>query len=122
MLAGPEGVADDRVFIDTDQACGLADAAAVLEVLEDGEGLAVREAGAEQGGTFTFGETLLAGATGEHAALLPAIAKTDAKVALAAQAVGGAVGVLAAEQVKLVHKGHRIAKTKKSVDNASGGL
>jgi hypothetical protein len=113
MLAGPEGVADDGVFIDAGQACGLADAAAVLEVPEDGEGLAVGEAGAEQGGAFAFGETLLAGATGEHAALLLAVAEADAKVALAAQAVVGAVGVLAAEQVKLVHKRHRIAKTDK---------
>jgi len=36
MAASPKGVADNRVFIDTDQASGLADATAVVEVPEDG--------------------------------------------------------------------------------------
>src|SRR5262249_62425204 len=35
---GPQGVADDGIFIDADQACGLADATAVLQVLADGHG------------------------------------------------------------------------------------
>lgn len=43
VFARPEGVADDGVFIDTRQAGGLADAAAVLEVGEDGQGLVVGE-------------------------------------------------------------------------------
>jgi hypothetical protein len=101
--ASPQGVADDGVFIDPREAGGLADAAAVLEVGEDGDGLGVRQAGAEQGGTFAFGEALLAGAAGEHPALGGAIAEADTEVPLATQAIVLTVRVLAAEQVKFVH-------------------
>lgn len=105
MAAGLEGVANDGVFIDARQASGLADAAAVLEVLEDGHGFVVGESCAEQGGALALGEALLAGAAGEHAALLRAVAEGDAEVALAAQAVVKALGVLAAEEVKVFHEG-----------------
>ena len=39
VLAGPQGIADDGVFIDAGQSGGLADAATVLEVTEDVESL-----------------------------------------------------------------------------------
>jgi hypothetical protein len=97
VAASPQGVADDGVFIDPRQAGGLADAAAVLEVGEDGQGPGVGQADAEQGGAFTFGETLLAGAAGEHPALVPTVAEADAEITLAAQAVVSTGGVLAAE-------------------------
>jgi hypothetical protein len=98
VVAAPQSVADDRVFIDAGQPCGLTDAAAVLEVPEDVQSLLVWQAGAEQGGPFTFGEAGLAGTAGEHAALLAgAIAEADAEVALATQAIIGTVGVLTAE-------------------------
>jgi hypothetical protein len=105
-VAGPQGVADDGVLIDTTEASGLADAAAVLEVLKDGEGLGVREARTEQGSAFAFGEAVLAGATGEQAALALAIAEADAEVPQATQTVVGTLGVLAAEQVQFVHGKH----------------
>src|SRR5262249_58416599 len=69
MGAGPQGVANDGVFIDTRQACGLADATAILEVGEDGEGLVFREPGGEEGGALAFREACLAGAADQHPAL-----------------------------------------------------
>jgi hypothetical protein len=107
VLAGPQGVADDGILIDPRQSGCLADAAAVLGVLADREGLRVGQPGAEQSGAFAFGETLLAGAAGEHAQLVLAVAKADAQVALAAQAVSGALGVLTAKQVKFIHESYR---------------
>jgi hypothetical protein len=103
VLAGPQGVADDRVLIDPRQAGGLAHAAAVLEVLEDGQGLGVGQANAEEGGALALGEALLAGAAGEHPAAVAAVVEADAEVALAAQTVVLTVGVLTAEQVQLIH-------------------
>jgi len=81
MRTGSQGVANDGVFIDPGEACRLADPTAVLEVLEDGEGLALREAGGEQGGAFALREAGLAGAADEQATLLArAIAEADAEV------------------------------------------
>ena len=113
MSAGLEGVADDRVLIDAGQAGGLADAAAVLEVLEDGEGFVVGQSCAEQGGALALGEALLAGAASEHAAVVLAVTEGDAEVAPAAQAVVGALGILAAEQVKFFHDRDREARESK---------
>src|SRR5215831_12466575 len=62
VAAGPQGVADDGVFIDPGQACGLADTAAVLEVLQDGNRLALGQPAGEQGGARALGEAVLAGA------------------------------------------------------------
>ena len=102
--ASLHGVADDGVFIDADQACRLADAAILLKVMEDGEGLGVRQAGAEQGSAFAFGEALLAGSADEHAAAVRAVVEADAEVVPAAQAVVRAVGVLTAEAAEGVHE------------------
>jgi hypothetical protein len=116
--AGPQGVADDGVFIDAGEAGGLADATAVLEVLEDGEGLALREAGGEQGGAFALGEAGLAGAADEHPALLAAaVAEADAEVVAAAQSEVSAVGVLAAEEAEVVHGRHPLT-TGRAVDRS----
>jgi hypothetical protein len=82
--AGLQGVADDGVLIDADEAGGLSNAAAFVEVVEDGEGLVVGEAGAEQGGAFALGEAPLAGAAGEHPAPVRAVAEAGAEVVLAA--------------------------------------
>jgi hypothetical protein len=103
MFTGLEGITDDRALIDTHQPAGLTDAAALLEVLKNGEGLVVGELGAIQGGALALGETLLAGTAGEDASLVRAGAKGDTEVVLAALAVVGAVGVLAAEKAEVVH-------------------
>jgi hypothetical protein len=122
VLSRLEGVADHGVFIDSSQAGGLPDATAVLQVLEDIEGLLVGESGAKEGGAFAFGKADLAGAAGQHASLLVGtVAETDAKVASAPQAIIGAVGVLATEEVKVFHEQHR-SKFSDQVDNASWEL
>src|SRR5258708_30531350 len=122
MGAGPQGVADDGVFIDARQACGLADAAAILEVGEDGEGLVFREPGGEEGGTLALGETCLAGAADEHPALLArAVAEADAEVVPATEAVIGTVRVLAAEQAEVVHE-RQLRATGRAVDGSLQGL
>src|SRR5262249_28138106 len=111
VFAGPVGVADDGVLIDPRQAGGLPHPTAVLQVAQDVEGPGVGQADAEEGRALALGEAFLTGAAGEHPALLGPIAEADAEVALATQAIVLAVGVLAAEQVQLVHGGHRGAKS-----------
>jgi hypothetical protein len=114
VRARPQGVADDGVLIDAGQAGGLADTAAVLEVLKDGQGAVLGQAGAEQGGALALAEALLAGAAGEHAvAAALAVTEGDAQVASATQAVVGTLGVLAAESVKVFHERNRTARTSK---------
>jgi hypothetical protein len=106
VIAGAEGVADDGVLIDTGQAAGLPDAAALAEVFEDADDLVVREPGIEQGCALALGKAGLAGATDEQAALLVwAVAEADAEVALAALAVVRALRVEAAETVEVVVHG-----------------
>jgi hypothetical protein len=108
VFARPESVADDGVFIDAGQACGLADAAAVLQVLKDGLGPFVGQSAAEEGAAFAFGEATLAGPTDEHATLLGAIAEADAEVGAAAEAVIRTVRVLTTEEAQVVHENHSL--------------
>jgi hypothetical protein len=88
---------------DPDQALGLADAAALAEVGEDGVGDRIVEAAVEQGGALALGEAALARLAVEQAAVVGAVAGADGDVALAAPAVLGAVGIEAAEQLKVFH-------------------
>jgi len=104
VAAGLHGVADDGVLIDANQAGGLADAAVLLEVLEDGQGLGVRQAGAEQSSTLALREAPLTGSADEHTAAVRAIVEADAEIVSAAQAVVGAVGVLATKTAEVVHE------------------
>jgi hypothetical protein len=103
---GAQGVADDRVFIDPDEASGLPDAATILQVLENGKGSVVSQACPEPGRALAFGEASLAGATREQAASVLAIAETDAEITAAAQAIVGAIRVLTAEEVQVFHEQH----------------
>jgi hypothetical protein len=114
---GAQGVADDRVFIDADEASGLPDAATILQVLEDGEGSVVSQACAEQGRAFAFGEASLAGATCEHAALVLAIAEADTEITAAADAVVGAIRVLTAEEAQVFHEQHPYTSQADQLDN-----
>jgi hypothetical protein len=118
VLPGAEGVANDGVLIDARQAGGLTDATTVLEVLEDGHGLLVFQAGAEEGTALALREALLAGAADQHPALFErAIAEADAEVVVTTQPVVGAVGVLAAKQTQVVH-GRHLVPAAWVVDNA----
>src|SRR5262249_17137985 len=88
---------DEGSLADREQGAGLADADALGEVGQDGDGLFVRQAGGEQGRALALGEAGLAGAAVEQAALVLAVAHADGQVAMVALAVVGALGVLAAE-------------------------
>jgi hypothetical protein len=105
VAAGEQAQAADGVLTDTDQARGLADAAAVGEVGQDGQELVAGEAGAEQGRALALGEAALAGLTVEEPVVGLAVAHTNGEVAGAAPAVVGAVGVEAAEAAEVVQRG-----------------
>jgi hypothetical protein len=112
-----QGVADDRVFIDPDEASGLPDAATILQVLENGKGSVVSQACAEPGRALAFGEALLAGATREHAALVLAVAEADTEITAAAKAIVGAIRVLTAEEVQVFHEQHLYTSEADQLDN-----
>src|SRR5271166_4557778 len=81
---------------DPGEATGGADAAALAEVVEDGDDLVGRQLRAFQGGALTFGVGLLAGAAVDHADLLAAAAPTaEINIAVTAFAVVGAGGIVA---------------------------
>jgi hypothetical protein len=103
-LSGDNGQADDRVFVDPDESCGLTHPTTLLEVLEDADGFLFREFAMEQGCAFAFGEALLTGAASQKATLLlRAIAEADAQVLRPPSAIVFAFGVLAAEVFQVVH-------------------
>lgn len=106
VLAGHHGQPHHRVLVHPDQAARLANAAAFLQVLQDGDGLVLGKLAAVQRRAFAFGEAFLAGATGEDAAhFVGSVAEADAEVVEAAAAVVGAVFVLTAEGFQVVHRG-----------------
>jgi hypothetical protein len=96
----------DGVLVDAHQPGGLADAAAVGEVSEDGQDFVVGEFGIEQRCALELGEAGLAGAAVEQAMSGPGEVSDDEEVVLAASAVEVAVGILAAEAVEVVRGGH----------------
>jgi hypothetical protein len=103
VLAGEQGQAGDGVLADADQPGGLADAAAVGEVGEDGQELVLRQVGTEQGRALALGEAGAAGGAVEQAVLLvAAVAHADGEVSAVTPAVVGAVGVEAAEAAEVV--------------------
>jgi hypothetical protein len=105
LAAGDQSQPDHGVFVDPDQAAGLADATTFLEMLEDGQGFVVAQFTAVQGRAFAFGEAALTGATGQNAAVfVGTIAESDAQISEATAAVVGAARVLAAEGFQVVHQ------------------
>jgi hypothetical protein len=116
VLTGEEGQPCYGVLVDADQAAGLADAATLLQVLEDREDFVLGEFAAVQRGAFAFGEALLASTTGQDTALLVgAIAEADPQVVATALAVVRAVEVEAAEFVQVVHGAPRGRSQEKKV-------
>src|SRR5262249_41083421 len=84
---------------------GLADAAAVLEVLQHGEGLAGGQVAVKRGGPFALGEALLAGlAVEQPARLARPVEAARGDVAGAALAVIGALGVEATKAREVFHE------------------
>jgi len=105
MIAGQAGQADDGVAMNTDQACGGADATSFLEMAEDRHDLVVRELGTEENGAFVLGEGVLAGVAAEEPVLaLPPKAVVDREVAGVASAEIRTLGIGAAEAREVVHR------------------
>jgi hypothetical protein len=100
--AGEQGIAGDSVLADAGQPTGLAHAAAVGQVGEDGGGRLRRQAGVEQRGALALGEAGLAGAAAEQAAAVGAVAHGHGEVAVPALAVVGTVGVQAAKAAQVI--------------------
>ncbi len=106
MPAGDAGQSADGVGIDADQAPGGTDAAALVEVLEHGEGLLLGEMGVEQGRALALGEAVFARLAVEQSdVVLFAVASADRESAGIAAGVEGALGILAAEAREVVHAG-----------------
>jgi len=95
----------DGIAVDSNEAFGLADSTAFDQVFQDGDGLLLWQAGVEQGRALAFGEACLAGLAVEESDLLMfAVAIADREVAGVASGVERALGVLAAEARKVVHR------------------
>jgi hypothetical protein len=108
MLPGSAGQAADGVLINADKPPGGADAAALVQVLEDGEGLLLGEMAVEEGRPLALGEAVLAGvAVKQSDVVLVAVAGADREIAGVAAGIDGAVGVLAAEAREVVHAAER---------------
>jgi hypothetical protein len=104
VAAGLAGVAGHGVAVDPHQAFGLADAAPLLEVLEDGGGLLLGQVRTEQRGALAFGEAIAAGSASEEADRgVLAVATCDGEVFAAPDAVIGTSGIQAAESREVVH-------------------
>jgi hypothetical protein len=67
VVTGLAGVTGHRVAVDAHEPLGLADAAAVGDVLQDGDGLLPGQMRVEQRGALAFGEPIAARATSEEA-------------------------------------------------------
>jgi hypothetical protein len=104
VLPGGAGQSDDGVAVDADEPPGGADAAALVEVLEDGVGLLLGQVAAVQRRALALGEAGPAGVAVELAGLLVlAESAADREVTGAASAVERAVRILAAEAGEVVH-------------------
>jgi len=91
--------------MDADEPFGLSDPVAFDEVLEDGDGFLLGQAGVEQRGAPAFGEAGVARLAVEQADVpLLAVAIADREVAGVALAVERAIRVQAAEAREVVHR------------------
>ena len=104
VLSGGTGESDDGVAMDADESSGGTDAAALVEVLQHGVGLFLRQMAAVERCAFSLGE---AGAAGVAVELteLPVLAEpaADREVAGVTLAVERTGQILAAEAREVVH-------------------
>ncbi len=111
MLSGQRAVADHRILAHAHEATGLAHAYAFGDVIEDRQGLLIREARLEQGSALSLGETLLAGSAVEQSDTVPlAKAHADGQVPGPALAEVGADLVLTADKTGAIILGGGISK------------
>jgi hypothetical protein len=104
VLPGGAGQADDGVAVDADEAAGLADAAALGQVLQNRDGGFLGEVAAIQRRALALREAGAAGVAVELSELLVlAESAADREVTGAALTEERAVRILAAEAGKVVH-------------------
>ena len=114
MLPGDAGQPPDGVGIDADQACGAANATALVEVLEHGQGILLGEMAVEQGRALAFGAAIFARLAVEHAdVILLAVAGVDREIDGVREAMEGTHRVLTAEAGEVIHAEDR-SRPKKS--------
>src|SRR6516165_4588871 len=90
--------------MDADEATGLTNAAALVDVAQDRGGFRLGQVRPIQGGALALGEAGLAGAAVQEAVLpLPPVAIADGQVPATPDAMVLASGVLAAEPGQVVH-------------------
>jgi hypothetical protein len=104
VVAGLAGVSGHGVTVDAHEPLGLADAAALGEMIEDGDGLIFGQVRAEQGCALSLGEAVAAGSASEEAdRVVLTVATADGEIFPAPDAMIGAVGIQAAESGEIVH-------------------
>lgn len=108
MVPGQQAVAGNGVLAHADQAAGLANAAALGDVGEDGDDLFLWQVGVEERSALALGKAGLAGLAIEQAALLGAVVAADGEVAVAAFAVVWTIWMLAAEECEVIHNKGRL--------------
>ena len=117
MGARDHGQAGHRTLVDPDQAAGLAYPTTLVQVLQDREGLLLREFAAVQRRTLAFREAFLTGPTGQDPAFFVGpVPEANPQVVPAALAVVGAVRILAAEVFQVVHSASRRSQARGKVD------
>ena len=107
LFARPDGIADDGVLADADEAGRLANATAIGEMFEKRQDFFGGQAGGEQRSTFEFGEALVTGATVKQASLSRAIVAADGEIAEVPLTELRALRVLATEDAEVVHDASR---------------
>jgi len=104
MIAGLAGVAGHGIAVDADEPLGLADSAALGDVLQHGRRLLPGQMRAEEWGPLALGEAIAAGATAEESdrAVLAVVA-ADGEVFPCPDPMVGALGIQAAEPREIIH-------------------
>lgn len=103
MVARQQTKADDGILAHADQAAGLADAAALGDVGEDGDDFILWQATVEQRSALALGKAGLATLAIQQPPLLRAVVSAHRKIAVPALAVVGTVVILAAEHREIIH-------------------
>jgi hypothetical protein len=104
MPPGQHAIADDGVLVHLHQAAGFADATALGNVRQDGDGFLLGQACPEQGRPFAFREAGLASRAIQHPPLLVGpIAIADAQVIGTAFSVLGTFLVLTTKVSQVFH-------------------
>jgi hypothetical protein len=104
MVARLAGGAGQGIAVDPHQPLGLADPAAVGDVLQHGDGLPPGQVGMEQRRPLGFGEPVATGTTSEEADYVTfAGMAADGEVFTAPEIMVGTLGIQAAEPCEVVH-------------------